>query len=174
MNTSHGCDRLTGARPSCTEPQNRGPMAHGQGLNTSSRRRGDVAAEERQVRDRAIADYRQRPAGARRQGQAPGSCRAGAWLDKCKPVEQMTWAPGMPALIRGPADVRRWVVRPCRSRLFQPVSPQRQAGDPDAAASARSLAGADQTHGPRMEFRRGLKTTANKPPAGAVGASGHL
>ena len=31
----------------------------------------------------------------------PKKIEASAWLDRHKPVEQMTWAPGKPALIRG-------------------------------------------------------------------------
>ena len=31
----------------------------------------------------------------------PKTMTASAWLDRHRPVEQMTWAPGMPELIRG-------------------------------------------------------------------------
>jgi hypothetical protein len=120
--------------------------------NTSSRRRGDVAAEERQFRDRAIADHRQRPAGARRQGQAPGSCRASAWLDKRKPVEQMTWAPGMPALIRGRLMFEGGWFDLAAAACFNLYRPSARPAIPTRRRRQGSLAGADQAHGPRMEF----------------------
>ena len=36
---------------------------------------------------------------------------ANQWLDQHRPVEQMTWAPGLPTLIEGKNDFRRRMVR---------------------------------------------------------------
>jgi len=76
---------------------------------------------------------------------------ASAWLDRHQPVEQMTWSPGMPELIRGRliAD-GGWFEHSgvTTFNLYRP--PQRLAGDPAAAgmwiSHVRRVFGNDGVH----------------------------
>lgn len=59
---------------------------------------------------------------------------AHAWLDRHKPVEQMTWAPGMPELIRGRLiSDGGWIERDGVTTFNMYRAPRRQDGDPAAA-----------------------------------------
>lgn len=81
----------------------------------------------------------------------PQKMTASAWLDRHSPVEQMTWAPGMPALIRGRliAD-GGWFDHGGATtfNLYRP--PVRRAGDPNAAGMwvrhVEKVFGADGVH----------------------------
>ena len=53
----------------------------------------------------------------------PKSTSPSVWLDKHRPIEQMTWAARRAADDRRQADRRRWLVRTSRSHDVQPVSP---------------------------------------------------
>ena len=59
---------------------------------------------------------------------------ASAWLARFAPVEQMTWAPGMPQLIRHKlVDDGGWIDRP-NARVLNLYRPPRIAlGDPAGA-----------------------------------------
>jgi hypothetical protein len=81
----------------------------------------------------------------------PKKTPASTWLDRNKPVEQMTWAPGMPELIRGRLTFEGgWMEHPGATvfNLYRP--PVAQAGDPAEAgmwiAHIRKVFGADADH----------------------------
>ena len=59
---------------------------------------------------------RNRNAGAQRQGQMI-MIAASRWLEQNQSVEQMTWAPGLPELIEGPAGGRWRLDRSARANL---------------------------------------------------------
>jgi hypothetical protein len=81
----------------------------------------------------------------------PKMLPASAWLDRHKPVEQMTWSPGAPALIRGRLIFEGgWFDHggAATFNLYRP--PQRQNGDPNAAGvwinHIRRVFGPDANH----------------------------
>lgn len=76
---------------------------------------------------------------------------ASAWLDRNKPVEQMTWAPGLPALVRDRLiSDGGWIERPNVSCLNLYRPPTIERGDPMKASPWIDLAskvfGADGWH----------------------------
>jgi Family of unknown function (DUF5906) len=81
----------------------------------------------------------------------PKKMTASAWLNRHRPVEQMTWAPGMPELIRGRLIFEGgWFEHGGATafNLYRP--PQRHYGDPSAAglwiSHVRKVFGADANH----------------------------
>jgi hypothetical protein len=81
----------------------------------------------------------------------PKKTAAAAWLDKHRPVEQMTWAPGQPELIKDRLIFEGgWFDKGGATafNLYRP--PLRQAGDPAAAGiwvnHVRRVFGADAGH----------------------------
>jgi hypothetical protein len=81
----------------------------------------------------------------------PKTMTASAWLDRHRPVEQMTWAPGVPDLIRGRLIFEGgWFDHGGATtfNLYRP--PQRHYGDPNAAglwiSHVRKVFGANANH----------------------------
>ena len=60
--------------------------------------------------------------------QAAKHVKPSVWLDRHRPVEQMTWAPGEPLTIDGQADRRGRLVRAAGDDDVQPVSPAAACG----------------------------------------------
>jgi hypothetical protein len=86
----------------------------------------------------------------------------------------MTWARGMPALIRGRLMFEGgWFDLPAAAcfNLYRPSA--RPAIPTRRHRQGHSLEPIKHT-GRAWNFDVGLQTTANKPPLGAVGAAGHL
>jgi hypothetical protein len=92
----------------------------------------------------------------------PKKMTASAWLDRHRPVEQMTWAPRPAGTDPRPPDLRRRVVRPRRRHGLQPVSP--------AAASLRRPQRRRPVDQPRPQGLRGRRQP-HHPVAGAPGAA---
>jgi hypothetical protein len=81
----------------------------------------------------------------------PKKMTASAWLDRNQPVEQMTWAPGMPELIRGRLIWDGgWIEHSGVTTLNLYRPPRRQDGDPSAASMwidhVYRVFGEDATH----------------------------
>jgi hypothetical protein len=81
----------------------------------------------------------------------PKKMTAAAWLDRNKPVEQMTWAPGMPELIRGRLIWDGgWIEHGGVTTLNLYRPPRCKGGDPNAAGMwidhIRRVFGDDATH----------------------------
>ena len=81
----------------------------------------------------------------------PKKMTASAWLDRHRPVEQMTWAPGLPELVHGRLIFDgAWFDQGGATtfNLYRP--PQRHYGDPNAAglwiSHVRKAFGADANH----------------------------
>jgi hypothetical protein len=81
----------------------------------------------------------------------PKTLTASAWLDRYRPVEQMTWAPGLPELVQGRLIFEGgWFDHGGATtfNLYRP--PQRHYGDPNAAglwiSHVRKVFGADANH----------------------------
>ena len=63
-----------------------------------------------------------------------GAIPANVWLDKHRPVEQLTWAPGFPQLIENRLIVEAgWIEKPGRKVFNQYIPPVAVRGDPNVA-----------------------------------------